>query len=177
MQSTPEKNPEQQRRGHVLYDPLIPSGHVLRVPRPDFLGTRQEHRLRQFDMTYADRFAWPEFVWGRLSGHQRDRLLRNLKRLVASSHMSGCGGMELILWQVGKYINDELFNRGQSALHLRTLHSCDKARACLAVLSSMDSCCKPMHVHRNIEHRLPLPLAMELEDMVPSANVLVDAQR
>ena len=177
MQSSPTKALHQQCTRGSLYDPLVASGHVLRVPRPDVLGSRQEYSHREFDMTYADRFHWPDFVWRSLSSLQRDRLLRNVKRLSASSHMSGVGGMELILWQVSEFLNENVLNRHSSPLDLRTCHACDKARHSLAALVQMDDCCRPMRIHRSIEDRLPLELAMHLEDLLPDAADLVDAQR
>ena len=79
--------------------------------------------------------------------------------------------MELILDQILLLVNKKTGEMND----LRCVHACDSADHCRNVLASMDARHRPKHIHNALEDRLPLELYLELKEMIPDGNVLIDA--
>lgn len=160
MQSTPTKADGDGPQKLLLYDPLTDKGHVTRTDIKDCTVQRGPG-----PSCYADRFKWPERCWSKLRDDERHRFCRNMRKFRASSHMSGCRGMELILDQILLLVNKQTGEMKD----LRCVHVCDSADHCQNLLASIDSRHRPKHIHNALEDRLPLQLYLELKEMIPMA--------
>ena len=103
---------------------------------------------------YAHRFEWMPFLWHCcLSSRMRDILIRNLQKLVFSSHFSGMGGLEMVVFIMCFWVNN-LCGSG-TVPDIRSMHTCDKAEHCRKTLAAYHPDWRPHHVARDIADRVP----------------------
>ena len=131
----------------LLSDDFVPRS----VPRrgPDSMGTR---------------FQWARHVWEKLDPDEKDRLIRNMARLECSSHFTGLGSFESIIFHIWHEINSHMLH---PVPPVQTVHCCDKDTSRQRVLTSYKEKHKPLHVHGDILDRLTEEQKTELKKLLP----------
>ena len=94
---------------------------------------------------------WMPHIWPRMSCDQRYRLVKNMRRLLPSSHYSGTGCFEQILWEIKSF----LFNKGIDVGACNSTHASDISEMRRRVLLSLSPEARPEHIHGNMKSRLP----------------------
>lgn len=97
------------------------------------------------------RFGWPRDVWNGLSAVERNRLIKNMRNLITSSHFSGVGSFEMIIIKIVNEINEHLSHELEPPA---SCHCCDIDKSRQRVLTSYKKQHRPAHVHSDILDRL-----------------------
>ena len=125
---------------------LQPSGKVATIA---FTVPLQSHPAPQ---DRRARLAWIQHVWQGLQPQQRDRLLRNLRRLTTKSFFSGMGTMQqiffMIVWFMRSTLNIDVPNVPET-------NSCELNPIRRSLLCSLDPSHRAHHVHSDVLQRLP----------------------
>ena len=130
LQSSPEKDPG---------DPLLAATGSR--PRRQYAaqGSQQTVEYVHFEepepdcfldqpvlKSHQDRLSWDHHAWKRFTGPMEDRVIRNLLLLKPSSHMTGSGGLERILWKITGFVNTQIAH----PIHVpKSIHACDISKA------------------------------------------------
>ena len=114
--------------------------------------------------TMLERFQWARKVWDGLTSDERDRLIRNLRKLETSSHFTGLGSFELILHRIISEVNEHCVS---GIPDNRSRHCCDHDTSRQRVLTSYHKCHRPHHVHSDIFDRLTDEQKATINSMKP----------
>ena len=90
-------------------------------------------------------------MWDGLTSDERDRLIRNLRKIETSSHFTGLGSFELILHRIISEVNEHCVS---DIPDNRSRHCCDHDTSRQRVLTSYHKCHRPHHVYSDISDRL-----------------------
>eukprot|EP00971_Amphidinium_carterae_P329582 6462146-Amphidinium_carterae.3 len=125
-------------------------------------------------MNMRERFQWPEAVWAKLTGGQKDRLIRNLKCMEASSHFSGMGGMEHILAHIVSEVNRHLVTPLDP---ISSVHVCEIEKSRQAVLKEFVPEHRPRHVFGDLHDRLPRSLQRAVMNEMPGPDASLEVRK
>ena len=171
MISSPEKNPRcnAAENSFSLYGSSR-KGYARQIK------IEEDCTIHQGPEEYAHRFEWVPFLWGRvLTPKMRDRLVRNLQRLQFSSHFSGMGGLEMLIFIMCYWVNKLC---GPSAVdNTRSLHACDIADHCRKTLAAYHHAWRPHHIAKDIAERVPPDTLEKMKKELPKATDRKEAQR
>ena len=125
-------------------------------------------------LTTHGRFNWMKWMWQHMYSWERDRLCRNLQRLLPSSAFSGYGGFEIVLAMIVGFVNLMLTD---NIPHPRPLEAGDKSKVRQFLLRSYKSQLASVHVTQCISERLPADIRDKVKKLTPCDNSHIDAKR
>ena len=123
--------------------------------------------------TLDERWLWMEHDWNKSTPTMKDRLVRNLRRMVVRTKMTGMGCAELLIymiwWFVRKFVPDLPMPMMKSA--------CDMALSRVVTLLHFDEGFGPDCIFWRVEDLLPDELREELESILPTNDEPLEIKR
>ena len=151
--------------------PLFETHGTVHVEELHFDSARVR---QQGPVNHFGRFNWMGHNWAQYSDARRDRLVRNIRVLLANTWFSGICGFEVICFLLVWFLNTHAH---ANLDWVPVLHACDSDRSRREVLCSMNETARPKHIVRKCNDRLPKELKDAIAEELPSRNDLLDAAR
>ena len=122
----------------------------------------------------SERLGWVKALWSRLSDPMKDRLIRNLRRLIHKDFFAGAGSSSQIFWQLTTFVN-KVTSGGMPPVRTSNASELCEVRRSLIGRRLHG---KPDHIQGDIMERLPLTVRMEIASMKaePHSSVLARKQ-
>ena len=114
----------------------------------------------------SDRPNWAVRMWSRFKPCMRDRLLRNVQRMILMSRFSGIGGFECVLYVIVCMLNLMV---EQPIASCPCSKATEQSKSRQAVLRSFKNNSGPQCLFNKLHERLPHPVLLKCLETEPDA--------